>query len=469
MSSAGGPRAAAQSIESRAAPARWRWWLPAAVVTLGAIVAQRFYLPNDDATWLMSVARRMMEGGTLYSADLVEINPPLIIWMTWLAVRVADLTGAEAITAWRLLVSAAVVGSLWLSARALSASTDPDDADVGPLLLTSIAAVFACLPAYQFGQREHFIVLWLTPYLLATAASLAGDPAPAAVRRIAGVLLGLALALKPHYVVAVLLVEAAVVAHQRTPRALVRPVLVSGAAVCAAYLVAIAVFSPGFFGVAVPLALRYYHSYSELQFQPIHLVYGVAVVFAVALTSQPRVAALRCRLLALAGAGAYVAYLVQDRGWPYHFLPAKTFFLLSIAGAVAAVAHRRLEALRNPATRPLALRAASLAMVLVTVGFAWQQAWAFQGTRQARIVRNVERYLAGIDFGPGERRFAALSLTLFPAFPVTELVQARWCSRFSCLWILPGVIEAETRLASNGPPDPAGRPYLETAVCDDFD
>ena len=35
---------------------------------------------DDDIAWLLYVARKWMEGKQLY-IDLVEINPPLIIWL----------------------------------------------------------------------------------------------------------------------------------------------------------------------------------------------------------------------------------------------------------------------------------------------------------------------------------------------------------------------------------------------------
>jgi hypothetical protein len=147
-------------------------------------------------------------------------------------------------------------------------------------------------------------------------------------------------------------------------------------------------------------------------------------------------------------------------------MPAKAFILIGGAGAIAAWASRRLADWPAPRAR-LLLRGGTLALVVLSAASIWEQAWAFQQSRQARIIRNVAGYLAHVDFGAGERRLAALSLTLFPAFPVNEMVHARWCSRFSCLWILPGIVEAEAHPAGGG--DAAGSAYLETAVSEDFE
>jgi hypothetical protein len=54
-------------------------YAPLLTVTLVGLFAQFNYLPNHDTSWLLEVARRLAAGATLYSADIVEINPPLII------------------------------------------------------------------------------------------------------------------------------------------------------------------------------------------------------------------------------------------------------------------------------------------------------------------------------------------------------------------------------------------------------
>jgi uncharacterized membrane protein len=445
--------------------------LPALLVVLAGALCQAAYPPNDDATWLMSVARRLAEGGTLYSADIVEINPPLIIWMTSLAVRAGDLVGIPAVVAWRLLVAVVMLVSLWLSARCIAASGGAD-ARTRAVLLAVIAATFAYLPGYQAGQREHFIILWFTPYVLATAAMLGGASLPGWIRVGVGILVGLAVALKPHYAIPLALVEASAVAFQRSLRPLVRGTLIAALAVGIAYLGVVAIGYPGYLSLAVPLALRYYPAYSALQTQPWHLVYLGAVAVGVVATREPRVAVLRCRLFAVAAAGAYTAFLLQDRGWPYHFLPAKAFIVASVGVAAATLLFRILGARRERPMRPLTAAIPSIVVVVVTAGLIWYQARAFEQTRQARIIRNVAQYLKGVDFGEagGERRLAALSLTLFPAFPVNEMIHARWSSRFSCLWMLPGIIDAEAKAGDGGPVDDSlGRGYLEGAVCDDFD
>jgi len=75
----------------------------AVMLTLMGLGCEFLIWPDWDAAWLLAIARRMRAGATLYSDDLVEINPPTIIELARLALRLSDVLGVEAITAWRLL------------------------------------------------------------------------------------------------------------------------------------------------------------------------------------------------------------------------------------------------------------------------------------------------------------------------------------------------------------------------------
>ena len=267
-----------------------------------------------------------------------------------------------------------------------------------------------------------------------------------------------------------LLIEAGVAVERRSLRGLVRPVLLSALAVGVGYVLLVVVAYPAFFTFAIPLAQRYYPAYSALQVPSSHLAYAVVLVVMLAVAGRSGAAAIRTRLLVLAALGAYAAFLVQLKGWPYHFLPAKTLVFAAIAvGLPAGVRAWLLARVAAPRQRQVAALACGVC-VAGAVLLTWRQWDAFQQTRQARVIRNVEGYLATLDGAHPDRRFVALSLSLFPGFPINEMLHAEWSSRFSCLWMLPAILEAEARAAQGGERgDPLGRAYLERAISDDFD
>ena len=77
---------------------RSRWALP----LLGAVwLASLLYFlqatPNHDVAWYLVATDRFLDGARLYR-DIIEVNPPLVFYLTVPPVAVARLTGWEPIT-----------------------------------------------------------------------------------------------------------------------------------------------------------------------------------------------------------------------------------------------------------------------------------------------------------------------------------------------------------------------------------
>lgn len=47
---------------------------------------------NHDAAWYMSVARRILKGEHLYR-DIIDVDPPLIVYLSMLPVLLSDVLG----------------------------------------------------------------------------------------------------------------------------------------------------------------------------------------------------------------------------------------------------------------------------------------------------------------------------------------------------------------------------------------
>src|ERR1700754_3045685 len=73
---------------------------------------------KDDIAWLLYVARRWLAGRELY-VDVVEVNPPLIVWISAIPIQLASALGIDAqFTAIPFFV-AAVLGCAWWTASLL--------------------------------------------------------------------------------------------------------------------------------------------------------------------------------------------------------------------------------------------------------------------------------------------------------------------------------------------------------------
>ena len=132
---------------------------------------------KDDVAWLLYVARRWLAGRELY-IDVVEINPPLIVWISAIPIQLASVLGIDAqYTAIPFFV-AAVLGCAWWTASLLQGSGRLFD-DRLPVF-AAIGTVLLVVPAGDLGQREHLLVAAILPYLALFARSLDGERAGAA-------------------------------------------------------------------------------------------------------------------------------------------------------------------------------------------------------------------------------------------------------------------------------------------------
>lgn len=441
------------------------------LAALIGLAAQFFIWPEGDVAWLLTVARRLDAGAVLYSRDLVEFNPPLGIELSLLAVWISRWLHVDTILAWRLLVAALATAGLTLSWKLLRDALSDEDPDLRASLAVLLSAALFCLPGIMFGQREHLVVLGYVPYLIAAGLRIVNVP----VSRVRGTLIGVALALavsiKPHYVIVVLLVELAVSLRAGTWRTLVRAESVVGLVSLLIVQAVAAIQFPGYLSFAVPLALAYYPAYGAAQIRLSYFVYGGAALASFAVRGIPRSISAQRQVFGLAGVGAFAGYLLQGQGWEYQFLPAETFWVVALALTVLTVAPsylRQISLTRLAVSRRTFISIWLAFMVAGLAALTTVRTIRINRHERSRTVTNV-RQLVERTLPPGRpRTMASMTLSLFPAAPVAELLGADWASRFSCLWLMPGITahEGAARAGEEQPHD--GRAYLESAVVEDF-
>ena len=175
-----------------------------AIVALGA-GAEFATFARSDTAFLLYAAERVLDGARLYQ-DVVEINPPLIVALNLPAVLLARATGVSDIAIYRALVTLALLGALAFADWSLRRALEPGSDRLRRRLVLVLAFALFLAPGNDFGQREHLLVGLALPWVLLVVARVSGRPAAAGPALAAGVLAGLGLAIKPHF----LLVWAAV-------------------------------------------------------------------------------------------------------------------------------------------------------------------------------------------------------------------------------------------------------------------
>ena len=150
------------------------------MAVLGIVLFTMLRSPlKDDVAWLLYVARRWMAGRELY-VDVVEINPPLIVWISAIPMWLASVLRIDAqYTAIPFFV-VAVLACAWWTASLLQSSGKLFE-DRLPVF-AAIGTVLLVVPAGDLGQREHLLVGG-HPAISRAVRPFAGRRTAAAARR----------------------------------------------------------------------------------------------------------------------------------------------------------------------------------------------------------------------------------------------------------------------------------------------
>src|SRR5271166_3658609 len=102
---------------------------------------------KDDVAWLLYVARKWLGGKELYT-DLVEVNPPLIIWLYAIPAGLANWLGVEPKLIAAPFFAALVLGASWWTATLLRGRTDLFARRLP--VFCAIGTVFLAMPGIEF-------------------------------------------------------------------------------------------------------------------------------------------------------------------------------------------------------------------------------------------------------------------------------------------------------------------------------
>lgn len=301
---------------------------------------------NHDVAALAQFAERWVGGEVLY-VDLVDVNPPLIFLLHAIPAALARATGIDGL----LAVALSVLVLLGWSVHRCARVAQPRDPAGSALLSVLVPVLLLLLPGSDFAQREHLMMILCLPYLVLAARRLEGELKPSeqawGERVPVALAAALGFALKPHFLLMPVLVEAAILHSVGWRRALRDPGPWAMAALWLGYALLVVLAFPQYLPL-VAMLLGSYDAHGgdttlSVLFGPIlsPVVLGAACCVPLAFLRGGALA----RVAALAVLGTLVAALIQAKGWTYHAYPVK-------AAAILMGARLGLDALARIAPSP---------------------------------------------------------------------------------------------------------------------
>ena len=424
------------------------WSLALLLGVLALVLVTDLRSPEkDDVAWLLYVARKWLAGQRLYD-DLVEVNPPLIVWMYAAPAWIANVFAVP--PKWVAVPSfaALVLGMAWWTAEILHGRAAIFSRRIPTFAITG--AILLILPGVEFGQREHLMIATLLPYLATMAIWLQGGSLPRRQQVIIGIVAGLGCALKPTFAVALVLPE---IYGWLIRRPIFRTAPIAGALAALIYAGGILLFCPSYIEHAVPLALALYGGTDtplpDLFASSSALLLGLAALGVIWGASYRRTTlppdgaksafteALFIVLTCFA-VGATAAYFIAGKNWFYHRIPA----IVAILFALLLWASDRLPGLLRSTNGLVRRRGmvcgvlASAVMICFIQGqFDLMRPWIAQAVEPSL---STEVRLEKIIRHEHARTYLAFSEWIGLGFPVVDNTGVVWTSRFDSMWALRG-------------------------------
>lgn len=398
---------------------------------------------NHDVSWIAHSARWLLEGRR-FGIDVVDPNPPLAWWLSMPAALLVEFRLLNEPLAIRLVFWAYLLTSTALLFAMLSPPQQRETAAATGWRIAFIGMA-TLAPAASFGQREYLSVLFAMPYLATAAARLDGA---VQIRRTllvaAGLLAGIAFAIKPYFLAIPLLVEGLLIARLGW-RSLLRAESVTIGLTIIGYLALVVALVPQYLEFTIPLMRTIYWAFDAVDFSVVVARYQLVAqpfVYGVLIALLARTWTWQHSVLLLAGAGYSASYFVQAKGFVYHAFPVLMSACVFLGVCIASALHR-VWTDRDNLSRPMLFSLFTAMLLLTLPPIRWtfgatvdwyvqyNTTWGKTGLYRNAVIDLVDRYAPTPD-----RHFFAFSMHLFPGFPTASYSIAEWSGRSATQGIL---------------------------------
>jgi hypothetical protein len=403
--------------------------------------------PDHDQAWYLCAAQRVLSGARIYGPQIVETNPPLIIWFSTIPVFLGRLLHLDPIPMLKLTVLAAIFVSLLWSGRILRAAGLAQSLLLSFIAIGSVLSAEIFLHAYDLGQREHLLVILLLPYVL---SAVFADKLRLSFAELCalGLVAGIAVCFKPQQVLILIALEIFLAAWTRSLRRLANPAVLSAILAILTYILLVRLAIPQYFTTVIPLLRETYWAYGPftiwqmIKREPLFDAFFVATLLLfVWRRHRLRYAVTTGAFLACSLGGA-IAYCIQRVGSPYQAFPQITFLLLAVLWLGIGLLPTSIASGWKP-NPVFAVSSAVVVLMFVPLLILAARVPASAGPYQAKILAQY----------PPQTPIYIFSDYVWDGFPYVLKDHLVWASRFPCLWMLSAIVQNER--AETGGPAPA--------------
>lgn len=418
----------------------WSLLLLLVIVTVLALFPRAQGVTNLDTAWFSHLADYVLRGKDLYNG-IIEVNPPMPIWIVLPAAILSDLTDLDTALIFNFGVYLIGLAAIALSYRVVLKSTL--DTVQRRALLGVLFVSFFLVSRYFYGQREHLASMLIMPYVLAAGTDTCSTGRSGIV---VGSVAGLGIGLKPPILISLFAIEGWRRLRRRSEYEYCRADVISAMVVLALYGAGIVAVEPDYSWVLKEYVLPLYPHFrprTMVQSLSAPIAQAVYVLLATALMvrSETENAKELISSVSLGAISLLFAGVVQRKDLIYHLVPALLYGVVAVGTAGVVSQGRRDENSRGDgAFRSLKGSAALFVFAVFTATFALQASWLVQTavTGPPKEFLRLKTVLEDRVHRPTLAGFNFFQISpQTPYSPIQVLIaqsDARWVLEFPSLW-----------------------------------
>jgi hypothetical protein len=278
-----------------------------------------------DKDWLLLAAREWL-GGRELDVEVIEVNPPLIVWLyaipVWVSLHYGFLKDYMVLALMGLLLSGLSVYTCLRLIRLHPAFDGNAQRQFDFALMLALLFIFFTSPVY-FCDRDHLFWILIFPYLLRFMPGLARVRITSPITLGISLLAALGFCIKPHTLIVFAILQALVMRRERSMNILmsIENRIIYAAALL--YFACVLLFVPEYIHVIMPMAFATYSAFSRRLMGIFYCIFASVLAgvcfadFRLRYTSP-----YRADVFYFIGTNvAFLFYALAGNGWGYTYHP----------------------------------------------------------------------------------------------------------------------------------------------------
>ena len=418
------------------------WWILIGITFLYSVYFNAKTLINHDVAWYIYGAERLLAGAKLYR-DIIEVNPPLNFYLTIIPVSIAKILGLQPTAIYKCFIFFIGWGSLLICFNMLKKIYGKAASSLYWFLTFILSLIFFAYPLFHFAQREHLMIMLCMPYILSSILFIQQRELSTKIRILTVCMAFIGFALKPFFLLSWLTTECFIAINTKSLKILFKRLenyFITGGMIL--YYISLNIFWPDYF-IITKMALQVYDSYNTplliiLLFRYTYILALIFAYFAFFMVKKIK-ENLLTTLLILQMTALITVGFIQHKGWPYHFLPywSITIFFWCCYIASVAIKNNQLKKIINWGPEGVMLIIAVYCVIFRVAVPIHDYEPSYKQYIAQRLINVINKNIF-------PKSLFVFSTSVDPGFPAAVYCNAKWGSRFNCLWLLPGNYPEDT-------------------------